>query len=168
MCCLIVVVMFDLFPPWLIILIVVKISFALNLWKKHSVLLLALPFPDAAKKSLSTSWTSLLSGDEQRYVNILLLFVFLMLFISVYGHSGYELRINKWKGFYVFNTSLHHFQHHEHVHYNFGIYLNIWDRLFGTYQAESIFGAENQKIGLAEIDDARPSAFIWSMKQPMT
>jgi sterol desaturase/sphingolipid hydroxylase (fatty acid hydroxylase superfamily) len=52
--------------------------------------------------------------------------------------------------------------------HNFGFALTIWDRLFGTYRAESILGAENQKIGLAEIDDSRPSGFIWSIKQPIT
>jgi len=52
--------------------------------------------------------------------------------------------------------------------HNFGFALTIWDRVFGTYRAKSTLGAENQKIGLAEIDDSRPSGFIWSIKQPIT
>ncbi|HLP38368.1 sterol desaturase family protein [Lacibacter sp.] len=63
---------------------------------------------------------------------VLMLFVFFMMFITVYGHSGYELRPNKHQLFNIFNTSLHHSQHHQYVHYNFGIYLNIWDRLFAS------------------------------------
>lgn len=51
---------------------------------------------------------------------------------------------------------------------NYGFALSIWDRLFGTYCAESIAGAENQKIGLSEFDGQQPSSFIWSIKQPMT
>ena len=51
---------------------------------------------------------------------------------------------------------------------NFGFALSIWDRLFGTYRAESAVGAENQKIGLSQFDDQQPASFIWSMKQPMT
>jgi len=51
---------------------------------------------------------------------------------------------------------------------NFGFALSIWDRLFGTYCAESHVGAENQKIGLSPFDDQQPSEFVWSMKQPMT
>lgn len=51
---------------------------------------------------------------------------------------------------------------------NFGFALSIWDRLFGTYRAESAVGAENQKIGLTQFEDQQPSSFIWSMKQPMT
>lgn len=65
-----------------------------------------------------------------------------------------------------------HLVHHSTIvdeqRHNFGFALTIWDRLFRTYRSVSITGAENQKIGLAEIDDARPSGFIWSMKQPMT
>jgi lathosterol oxidase len=55
-----------------------------------------------------------------------------LLFMSVYGHAGYELRANKQSALDIFNTSLHHYQHHKYVKYNFGIYFNLWDRLFGT------------------------------------
>ena len=63
---------------------------------------------------------------------------------------------------------VHHSTRVEEQKHNFGFALTVWDRCFGTYRAESILGAENQKIGLAEINDSRPSGFIWSMKQPMT
>jgi len=55
-----------------------------------------------------------------------------MLLVSVYGHCGYELRANKPTMFNVFNNSIHHNQHHQYVKYNYGLYLNIWDRLFKT------------------------------------
>jgi sterol desaturase/sphingolipid hydroxylase (fatty acid hydroxylase superfamily) len=60
------------------------------------------------------------------------IFTFFLLFMSVYGHSGYELRALKAAVFTPFNTSIHHAQHHQFVSYNFGIYLNLWDRLFQT------------------------------------
>jgi lathosterol oxidase len=63
----------------------------------------------------------------------LIIFTLVMSFLTVYGHCGYELRAEKWKGFEVFNTALHHQQHHQFVRYNFGIYLSIWDKLFGTF-----------------------------------
>jgi sterol desaturase/sphingolipid hydroxylase (fatty acid hydroxylase superfamily) len=63
---------------------------------------------------------------------------------------------------------VHHSTRVEEQKHNFGFALTVWDRCFGTYRAESTLGAENQKIGLAEINDGRPSGFIWSMKQPMT
>jgi sterol desaturase/sphingolipid hydroxylase (fatty acid hydroxylase superfamily) len=51
---------------------------------------------------------------------------------------------------------------------NFGFALSIWDRLFGAYCAVSNVGADNQKIGLSQFEDRRPSTFVWSMKQPLT
>ncbi len=63
----------------------------------------------------------------------LIIFTLIMSLLSVYGHCGYELRAEKWKGFEIFNTALHHQQHHQLVRYNFGIYLSIWDKLFGTF-----------------------------------
>ena len=61
---------------------------------------------------------------------VLALFAAFLLFMSVYGHCGYELRPNKLKAFNIFNTSFHHAQHHEYVRYNFGIYTTFWDQLF--------------------------------------
>jgi sterol desaturase/sphingolipid hydroxylase (fatty acid hydroxylase superfamily) len=63
----------------------------------------------------------------------LIIFTLIMSLLSVYGHCGYELRAEKWKGFEIFNTALHHQQHHQLVRYNFGIYLSIWDKIFGTF-----------------------------------
>ena len=65
-----------------------------------------------------------------------------------------------------------HLVHHsilvDEQKHNFGFALTLWDRMFGTYRVESILGAENQEIGLAEVSDSRPAGFIWSMKQPVT
>lgn len=61
---------------------------------------------------------------------VLIVFTAFLLFMSVYGHSAYELRPDKMKIFSLFNTSLHHYQHHKFTKYNFGIYLNLWDRIF--------------------------------------
>jgi lathosterol oxidase len=66
------------------------------------------------------------------HLYVLIGFGSFMLVVSVYGHCGYELRANKPGVFNVFNNSIHHNQHHQFVKYNFGLYLNIWDRLFKT------------------------------------
>ncbi len=49
---------------------------------------------------------------------------------------------------------------------NYGFFLSVWDRLFGTYIAEPAAGHEGVIIGLAEHQDARPNAIIWSMLLP--
>lgn len=65
-----------------------------------------------------------------------------------------------------------HLVHHstlvDEQKHNFGFALTIWDRLFGTYRAVSIRGADRQDIGLLGIHDDSPSRFLWSMKQPLT
>lgn len=55
---------------------------------------------------------------------------------SVYGHTGYELRANKSGIWTLFNTSIHHNQHHTSYRYNFGIFLNLWDRWMGTHHPD--------------------------------
>ena len=66
------------------------------------------------------------------HTSVLIGFASFMLLVSVYGHCGYELRANKPVVFNIFNNSIHHNQHHTYFKYNFGLYLNIWDRLFKT------------------------------------
>lgn len=91
---------------------------------------------------------------------------------ALFNHSNIRLprRLDRLLRLFLVTPDMHMVHHSTHVDeqkHNFGFALTIWDRLFGTYQPISILGAENQKIGLAEIDDTRPSNFIWSMKQPM-
>lgn len=69
------------------------------------------------------------------HLYVLIGFSAFMLLVSVYGHCGYELRANKPSIFNIFNNAIHHHQHHKYVKYNFGLYLNIWDRLFKTNHA---------------------------------
>lgn len=64
--------------------------------------------------------------------SVLVFFAGFLLAMTVYGHCGFEMRANKTGIFRLFNTSLHHYQHHRHVRYNFGIYMNMWDALMGT------------------------------------
>lgn len=66
------------------------------------------------------------------YSGVLIFFATFVLFMSVYGHLGFELRANKTRVFTLFNTSIHHDQHHKFFHCNYGIYFNFWDRIMGT------------------------------------
>ena len=65
-----------------------------------------------------------------------------------------------------------HLVHHsilkEEQQHNYGFALTLWDRLFGTYAAESSLGQDSQPIGLAEITDERPEKLVWSLKFPLT
>jgi len=67
--------------------------------------------------------------------NALLLFLTIQFAQNVFHHLGYELYPSwfaKTPLKHIFNTTTHHHQHHQKVNCNYGLYLNIWDRLFGT------------------------------------
>lgn len=62
-------------------------------------------------------------------------FLVYMTLMNVIGHLGFELfpkntvtnPILKWS-----NTSTHHNMHHRYFNSNFGLYFNIWDKVFKT------------------------------------
>jgi sterol desaturase/sphingolipid hydroxylase (fatty acid hydroxylase superfamily) len=92
---------------------------------------------------------------------------------ALFNHSNIRLPKNLDRMLRIFFvTPDMHLVHHSVIvaeqKTNFGFALSIWDRLFGTYCAESNVGADNQKIGLSPFDDQQPSEFVWSMKQPLT
>lgn len=58
--------------------------------------------------------------------------------LNVGGHLGFELFPKGFAHHWLFcwhNTSVHHNMHHSHVHCNYGLYFNVWDRLMGTNHA---------------------------------
>jgi sterol desaturase/sphingolipid hydroxylase (fatty acid hydroxylase superfamily) len=63
---------------------------------------------------------------------------------------------------------VHHSCDPREQHCNYGFALTLWDRLAGSYAAESQQGRDSQQIGLADITDDRPARLGWSMKFPLT
>jgi sterol desaturase/sphingolipid hydroxylase (fatty acid hydroxylase superfamily) len=69
------------------------------------------------------------------------LFVFQMwaMLFNIYGHLGVELW-PAWLARSPFGrlviTTTHHHQHHRLTKWNFGLYFNVWDRVFGTNHPE--------------------------------
>lgn len=64
-----------------------------------------------------------------------LLFMFWQIAFNVMGHCGYEIYPRRFLrtplGAFL-NTPTHHAMHHEKVMSNYGLYFNLWDRVFGT------------------------------------
>lgn len=92
---------------------------------------------------------------------------------ALFNHSNIRLprRFDRIVRYFVVTPDMHLVHHSvimDEQRRNYGFALTIWDRLFSTYANESVAGQDNQKIGLAEVTDSRPSNFIWSMKQPLT
>ncbi|MDF3818635.1 sterol desaturase family protein [Leptospira sp. 96542] len=65
----------------------------------------------------------------------IVLFLLYMTFLNVLGHMAFELFPKGFLShFYTnwHNTTTHHNMHHKWFHYNYGLYFNWWDKLFGT------------------------------------
>jgi sterol desaturase/sphingolipid hydroxylase (fatty acid hydroxylase superfamily) len=91
--------------------------------------------------------------------------------LNFFSHANIRLpgrldRIVRW----VFVTpnmhSLHHSSHQPETDSNYGTVFTVWDRLFGTYRAEPVWGYGKLQIGLKEIRDDRAWNFWWQMKSP--
>lgn len=85
---------------------------------------------------------------------------------QLYGnlvHTQYKINLPNWYG-YIFVTPSHHSVHHAsnipYLDKNMGMVLIIWDRLFGTYQAETL--AEPTRYGLThQPEDMGPINIIF-------
>lgn len=49
---------------------------------------------------------------------------------------------------------------------NYGFFLSIWDRLFGSYIDQPELGHDDMVIGLQEHQDSQPASLVWSLKAP--
>ena len=88
-----------------------------------------------------------------------------------HGNVGLPRSLDRFlRGFLV--TPDMHLVHHSVLvpeqQSNYGFALTVWDRLFGTYSAESSLGRDEQAIGLAELQDSRATGIGYSLKLPVT
>jgi sterol desaturase/sphingolipid hydroxylase (fatty acid hydroxylase superfamily) len=79
-----------------------------------------------------------------------IVFLTMTFVMAVVGHVGFEL-FPAWlvKSAFgrVVNTTTHHHMHHHSAKHNFGLYVRLWDRLFGT---------EHPQYELAMLTNAEP------------
>lgn len=72
------------------------------------------------------------------YLSITGLFIYIIVFdfCNSIGHFNYEIFPKKYgelKVRWLFYTPTYHAQHHTRFHYNFALFMPIYDKLFGTY-----------------------------------
>ena len=60
----------------------------------------------------------------------------------------------------------HHSQMQSETNSNYGGFLSLWDRLFGTYVHEPARGHEKMFIGIREFDDPRHVRLGWMLRNP--
>jgi sterol desaturase/sphingolipid hydroxylase (fatty acid hydroxylase superfamily) len=83
--------------------------------------------------------TVLIAFTIPYHPSALVTFILISLLFNIEGHLGYEfwpkgMTRNKWLNWN--NTSTHHNMHHQTFRYNYGLYFNWWDKLFGTNHPE--------------------------------
>ena len=61
---------------------------------------------------------------------------------------------------------VHHSDIQQETDSNYGFFLSIWDRLFGTYIAQPSKGHTEMTIGLAEYQNEKPATLLWSISEP--
>ncbi len=61
---------------------------------------------------------------------------------------------------------VHHSQIQRETDSNYGGFMSLWDRLFGTYVDEPVGGHEGMAIGIREFDDPRHIRLGWMLKNP--
>jgi lycopene beta-cyclase len=67
--------------------------------------------------------------------SMLLFFLTVMTILSVINHLGYETYPRDFATHWFFRywvSATHHQIHHERVHWNYGLYFNLWDHWMGT------------------------------------
>jgi sterol desaturase/sphingolipid hydroxylase (fatty acid hydroxylase superfamily) len=71
--------------------------------------------------------------------SVLVLFTLFSLFMNVYGHLGFNVfspaKLRKFP-LNLLSHSTHHSWHHRFQRGNYGFYLQMWDRVMGTWQGE--------------------------------
>jgi sterol desaturase/sphingolipid hydroxylase (fatty acid hydroxylase superfamily) len=106
-----------------------------------------------------------------------LVWLFYMTGMNVLGHCGFEILprgftrhpVSRWH-----NTTVHHDMHHRHVHCNYGLYYNLWDRLMGTNhpryeeEFERVKGrAARDGLRLGHIAEVPASGPAWPRENPV-
>ena len=149
------------------------------LWRMHSVhhsdrdldattALRFHPFELIVSTLYKSAWVALLGVP----VLVALVFELWLNANALFNHSNIALpaRADRWLRKIIVTPDFHLVHHSTIVReqrHNYGFALTFWDKLFGTYAAESSVGRETQNIGLAEFNDSRPARLGWSMKLPL-
>lgn len=100
-----------------------------------------------------------------------ILFEILLNGMAIFNHANVRLpvAIDARLRHLVVTPDMHRVHHsiepREH-HRNFGFNLSIWDRFFGTYEAQPAAGHDRMTIGLAEYQSDAPSQLAWSLVLP--
>lgn len=89
----------------------------------------------------------------------------------MFNHSNAKLAlsIDKKLRTVIVTPDMHRVHHSvivKETHSNFGFFLSVWDRWFGTYRAQPALGHNDVVIGVPEIREAREQRLDKLLTQP--
>ncbi len=90
---------------------------------------------------------------------------------AMFNHSNAKLalRIDAWLRKLIVTPDMHRVHHSvisRETHSNFGFFLSVWDRMFGTYRAQPELGHDHVVIGLSDIRDEQEQRLDKMLTQP--
>ena len=90
---------------------------------------------------------------------------------AMFNHSNARLplKIDAWLRKLIVTPDMHRVHHsviERETHSNFGFFLSIWDRLFGTYIAQPYLGHDEMRIGLPMFKRSREQWLDKMLTQP--
>lgn len=90
---------------------------------------------------------------------------------AMFNHSNAKLAlpVDDWLRKLIVTPDMHRVHHSvipRETHSNFGFFLSVWDRMFGTYQAQPELGHDHMVIGLPDIRDQKEQRLDKLITQP--
>ncbi len=90
---------------------------------------------------------------------------------AMFNHSNAKLAlpVDAWLRKVIVTPDMHRVHHSvipKETHSNFGFFLSVWDRMFGTYRAQPKLGHEHVVIGLPDIRDKQEQRIDKLLTQP--
>ncbi|GAB5482878.1 MAG: sterol desaturase family protein [Parasphingorhabdus sp.] len=92
---------------------------------------------------------------------------------SMFNHANVRLPLgfDRLLRLFVVTPDMHRVHHsviERETNSNYGFFLTVWDRMFGTYIAQPEKGHDEMTIGLSEYQDSKPDKLIWSLLIPFS
>ena len=103
-------------------------------------------------------------------VAAIILFEILLSSASLFTHTNWSLgRVDKWLRLMIVTPDMHRLHHSrvaQEARKNFGFFLSLWDRLFGSYQAEPKSAHETLPLGIeAQSDDGLWASLVYPFRR---
>lgn len=90
---------------------------------------------------------------------------------AMFNHSNVRLpiKLDHYLRYFLVTPDFHRVHHsvvQKETNSNYGFFLPVWDRLFGSYTAQPLAGHDQMLIGLSEYQTNKPANLLWCLKRP--